>query len=73
MFSRSGFATKALLEPATALEREYKAIVIGAVNPKELREKLTSGVVTAEGTFSGVLKHHEHIIGAEVRYHVHTQ
>lgn len=62
LFSRSGLATQSLLDPETALEREYQAVVIGAINPKELREKLTSGIVTKEGKFKGVLSRYEHII-----------
>eukprot|EP01041_Mallomonas_annulata_P001439 gene1439-2771_t len=51
LFSSDGHLTQTLLNPASAVNREYEACVIGVVNADTLREKLANGVKTTEGTF----------------------
>ena len=49
LFSSSGELTQRLLHPRRGVEKEYVARVEGVVDEEELRNKLSSGVETAEG------------------------
>mmetsp|Transcript_12625 Transcript_12625/g.21024 ORF Transcript_12625/g.21024 Transcript_12625/m.21024 type:complete len:329 (-) Transcript_12625:30-1016(-) len=49
LFSSSGELTQRLLHPRRGVEKEYVARVEGVVDEAELRNKLSSGVETAEG------------------------
>lgn len=49
LFSSSGELTHRLLHPRRGVEKEYVARVEGIVDEAELRNKLSSGVETAEG------------------------
>jgi len=49
LFSSSGELTQRLLHPRRGVEKEYVARVEGIVDEEELRNKLSSGVETAEG------------------------
>lgn len=49
LFSSSGELTQRLLHPRRGVEKEYVARVEGIVDEDELRNKLSSGVETAEG------------------------
>lgn len=59
LFSSDGHLTQTLLHPASDVEREYEAIVIGKVDYEALSSKLGSGIKTTEGTFSAKLLHAE--------------
>jgi pseudouridine synthase len=51
LFSKDGKLTQHLLNPRHSVEREYDCLVLGEVNPSELKEKLSKGVETSSGSF----------------------
>lgn len=55
LFSSDGKLTQKLLHPSNGVEKEYVALVVGDVNEKELKEKLSQGVKTSIGVFPATL------------------
>ena len=55
LFSLDGKLTQRLLHPRRGVEKEYVATVQGEVDEKKLRQMLTDGVETSDGTFSAKL------------------
>ena len=55
MFSGDGMVTNNLLHPASAVEREYCAVVAGEVSYQALRQTLANGVRTSDGVFKASL------------------
>lgn len=55
LFSSDGALTQALLHPSSGVPREYRALVVGDVDPPKLTEVLRAGVRTTEGVFSAEL------------------
>jgi pseudouridine synthase len=55
LFSSKGTLTQTLLHPTHEIEKEYVAIVTGAVDEEGLREKLAEGVTTSLGAFPAKL------------------
>lgn len=55
LFSSDGALTQALLHPSSGIPREYRALVVGDVDPPKLTEVLRAGVRTTEGVFSAEL------------------
>lgn len=51
LFSSDGTLTQTLLHPSNEIQKEYVALVPGAVNEEELRETLAQGVSTSMGAF----------------------
>ena len=61
LFSSLGFLTQKLLHPTHAIPKHYMAIVQGQVEEGELKEKLSTGVETADGTYSAELIDVQHL------------
>jgi len=55
LFSLDGKLTQRLLHPRRGVEKEYVATVQGAVDEEKLRQMLSDGVETTDGTFSAQL------------------
>jgi 23S rRNA pseudouridine2605 synthase len=55
LFSLDGKLTQRLLHPRRGVEKEYVATVQGAVDEEKLRQMLSDGVETSDGTFSAQL------------------
>ena len=58
--------TQKLLHPTHAIPKQYMAIVQGQVEEDELKEKLSTGVETADGTAEGV--HKGVIVGSDEEF-----
>jgi 23S rRNA pseudouridine2605 synthase len=61
LFSSVGVLTQKLLHPTHAIPKQYMAIVQGQVEEDELKEKLSTGVETADGTYSAQLIDVQHL------------
>lgn len=61
LFSSLGVLTQKLLHPTHAIPKQYMAIVQGQVEEDELKEKLSTGVETADGTYSAQLIDVQHL------------
>ena len=55
LFSSDGKLTQKLLHPSHKVEKEYVALVVGRVDEDALRETLSQGVETTDGTFPAKL------------------
>jgi 23S rRNA pseudouridine2605 synthase len=55
LFSSDGALTQRLLHPSGGVEREYRAVVEGDATRLGLREELSAGVETSDGTFPATL------------------
>jgi len=55
LFCRYGPLTNLLLNPTTGIPRDYEAIVMGKVDPTQLKLLLQAGVKTADGIFKAEL------------------
>jgi len=55
LFSSDGALTQRLLHPSGGVEREYRAVVEGDATRPGLRDELSAGVETSDGTFPAVL------------------
>lgn len=55
LFSSDGALTHRLLHPSGGVEREYRAVVEGDATRPGLREELSAGVETSDGTFPAIL------------------
>lgn len=55
LFSLDGKLTQRLLHPRRGVEKEYVATVQGAVDEEKLRQMLSDGVETSDGTFTAQL------------------
>lgn len=55
LFSSDGALTQRLLHPSGGVEREYIAVVEGDATRRGLRDELSAGVETSDGTFPAVL------------------
>lgn len=64
LFSQDGKITQWLLHPKRGVERTYVAVVEGEPDAPALTARMSSGVETAEGTFTARVEHCE---GAVVR------
>lgn len=51
LFSSDGSLTQTLLHPSNKVQKQYQALVVGAVQEDGLREKLKQGVETSMGVF----------------------
>jgi len=51
LFSSDGSLTQTLLHPSNEIQKEYVALVVGAVNEEDLRKTLEEGVETSMGAF----------------------
>jgi 23S rRNA pseudouridine2605 synthase len=60
LFSSSGTLTQQLLHPKHEIEKEYVAVVTGAVDAERLRQQLQDGVETSEGVHTAVLLDVQH-------------
>jgi 23S rRNA pseudouridine2605 synthase len=61
LFSSNGPLTQKLLHPSHEISKQYMAIVEGRVEEEELKEKLTNGVETADGTHMADLVDVQHL------------